>query len=339
MSGARHRILSARVPLWPDEPAYGLANRLARRNGVSSLVSFGGDHAIPFREIIRGLRNAEIADLSGAKIGLLDASTFRIDGEQIHLNGEVLPVEEWSYTSLRVCPSCIRSDLARDDSRKQFLPHVRSWWNLSAVSVCPIHRQVLLDRHPDCPDARVNHLSLDVRFVAQGKGDFSTLASEPVDDVRAESYILSRLGFMPRIKNTLLDGLPLREAIRLMDRMGAVAGHAARAFTSIGGDVSRRDQLGAGYGAFAEGAVGFSSFLDGLVAATRIESIKKSQRFSYAGAVIKWMADDLRDAIHEPIRELVLEHARENIPIFEFEEPVESRVWPFSVRAINMEPE
>jgi hypothetical protein len=319
MSGTRRRILSARVPLWPDEPAYGLASRLARRNGVSSLEAFGEDHAIPFREIIQGMRNAEIADLSGADIGLLDASTFK---EQ-SLNGEKLHAEDFSYTNLRVCPSCIRSDLARDDSRTQFLPHVRTWWTLQAISVCPIHREVLLDRHPDLPDARVNLLSQDARFVAQGRGDFSTLASKPVDNVLAESYILGRLGFMPRIHNTVLDGLPLWNAIRLMERMGPVAARVARLLTSLGGEVSKQEQLAAGYRVFAEGASGFYGFLDDLAAATRIVSKKKSHRVSYERLILEceWMTRDLRDPIHRPIRILISQHTRktrENDPLLQF---------------------
>jgi hypothetical protein len=84
-------VLNARVPLWADEPAYALANRLARRNGVNSLASFEGDHGIPYREIVRGLRNAEIASLAGADIATLDSATFRVGtDDRVRLNGEVL---------------------------------------------------------------------------------------------------------------------------------------------------------------------------------------------------------------------------------------------------------
>lgn len=141
-----------------------------------------------------------------------------------------------------------------------------------------------------------------------------------IDDV-TNSLILGRLGFMPRIHNTLLDGLPLWNAIRLMERMGTVAARAARLLTWLGGEVSKREQLAAGYGVFADGAAGFCSFLDDLAAATRIEPRKTSHWLSYERLIIEWKTRDLRDAIHEPIRKLVSEHSRKtlgNDPLLQF---------------------
>ncbi len=316
MTGAqtRHRLLNSRVPLWTDEPAYALANRLARRNGVNSLASFGGDHAIPYREIIRGLRNAEIADLSGAEIDNLDSATFRVEGERVHLNGELLHVDDWSYSSLRICPSCIRDDLTRDDRRKEYLPHVRSWWNLPTITVCPIHRQALLDRHPACPDSPVNHLSLDIRFVAEGAGDFASIASEPVEDVRAAAYLLGRLGFMPRVFNPILDPLPLWNAIRLMDRFGAVATAGVRGYTSSGGGVEAPKALAAGYTVFADGRDGLFRFLDQLVTAPDIPMGKWGPRVVY-GRIYEWLSHDTRDTAYDNVRELVREHALDHVPL------------------------
>lgn len=65
----------------------------------------------------------------------------------------------------------------------------------------------------------LSHLSLDVRFAAGPVGDFATVEYEPVQDVRAEAYLLGRLGFMPKVFNSILDPLPLWNAIRLMDRL------------------------------------------------------------------------------------------------------------------------
>jgi hypothetical protein len=302
------------VPLWADEPAYALANRLARRNGVNSLASFGGDHAIPYREIIRGLRNAEIADLSGAEEHDLDKSTFRVEGERVHLNGEMLHVDDWSYSSLRVCPSCIRRDLSCNDGRKDYLPHVRSWWNLPAVTVCPIHRQALLDRHPACPEVPINHLSLNIRFIAEGIGDFANASSEAVADVRAEAYLLGRLGFMPRIFNPILDPLPLYNAIRLMDRFGAVAAAGVRGFTAFGGDVDVRKALAAGYAVFADGNAGLFRFLDQLVTAADIPMGKWGPRVVY-GRIYEWLSHDTRDTAYDHVRKLVREHALNHIPL------------------------
>jgi hypothetical protein len=308
--------LNATVPLWPDEPAYALANRLARRNGVNSLASFGGDHGIPFREILHGKRNAEIALLAGADPTSLDRVTFRVapNEERVRINGEDLHRDDWSYARLRVCPNCLKHDLERQDSRSDFLPHIRTWWNLARVSACPIHRVELIEGDPERPSLKTDHLRLDVRFAAGDQCDFTRVASKTVDDVRAESYVLGRLGFMPPVSSTVLDSLPLWNAIRLIDRVGAVAAAGVRGYTSFGGDVDQRDALSAGYAVFAEGKESFFRFLDGLVASAEVKNGKWGPRVVY-GRVYEWLSHDTRHNAYDPIRELVREHALDNLPL------------------------
>lgn len=308
--------LPATIPLWADEPAYGLANRLARRNGVNSLASFGGDFRIPYREIINGLRNQEVAHLAGADPAVLDAATFRADDdERVRLNGEEVHRDDWSYASLRVCPSCLRSDLGRKDARVEYLPHIRSWWNLVPVTVCPLHSESLIENCPGGAAAALDHLATDIRFAAGRRNDLALMVpAGNVEDVRAESYILGRLGFMPRMRNELLDALPLWNAIRLIDRLGAVAAAGTRGFTSFGGDVARHDALAAGYRIFADGKEGLFAFLDRLVASADVAGGKWGPRVVY-GRVYEWLSHDTRDRIYDPIRELVREHALGNLPL------------------------
>lgn len=309
--------LNASVPLWPDEPAYALASRLARRNGVNSLESFGGDHGIPLREILHGHRNAEIAVLAGVKVSELDKATFRVarKDDRIWVNNEVLHRDDWSHASLRICPSCLQSDLERQDSRRDFLPHIRSWWNLVPISVCPIHAIELVEwDRAEAPSLKSGHVRLDVSFAAGLRRHFTRPGRKRIEDVSAETYILGRLGFMPRLKSTVLDGLPLWNAIRLMDRMGAVAAGGIHGYTSFGGSVGRREALAAGYGLFAEGKEGFFRFLDDLVKSAEIRNGKWGPRRVY-GRVYKRLSYETRDSAYDPIRELVREHAVDNLPL------------------------
>jgi hypothetical protein len=311
----QHRAFNANVPLWPDEPAYALANRLARRNGVNSLASFGGDHGIPFREIVNGHRNAEIAQFAGADVAKLDAVTFRSgDDERVRLNGEVLHQDDWSYVSLRVCPTCLKDDLERQDSRISFLPHVRSWWNVVRISVCPIHGVALVESDPTNTSMKVDHERLDVRYAAGRQCDLAKVTPEKVGDVQVETYLLGRLGFMPRVTSSILDTLPLWNAIRLMDRIGAVAAAGVRGFTSFGGEVAPREALVAGYAVFAGGREGFIALLDRLVASADIRQGKWGPRVVY-GRVYEWLSHDTRDTAYDSIRELVREHALDNLPL------------------------
>lgn len=338
--------LAATVPIWIDEPAHGLAARLARRNGVNSLASFGGDHRIPYREIIHGRCNQEVAQLAGVDVTALDASTFRVDDdERVRLNGEEVHRDDWSYSSLRICPSCLRSDLTRKDSRIDYLPHIRSWWNLTAVTICPIHKEPLIESYPGDPTATVDHQATDIRYAAGLANDLaSVISTASVEDVRAENYILGRLGFMPRVANALLDALPLWNAIRIIDRLGAVAAAGVRGFTSFGGDVTSHDALVAGYRVFADGREGLFTFLDGLVSSAEIKQGKWGPRVVY-GRVYEWLSHDTRDPVYDPIRELVREHALDNLPLapedLVFGKPVGERrlytLWHAS-RALNTTP-
>ncbi|KRQ04928.1 hypothetical protein [Bradyrhizobium manausense] len=155
---------------------------------------------------------------------------------------------------------------------------------------------------------------MDVRFAVGLQRDFTRLGRKRIEDVSAEAYILGRLGFMPRLKSTVLDGLPLWNAIRLMDRMGAVATGGIHEYTSFGGSVGRREALAAGYGLFAEGKEGFFRFLDGLVKSAEIRNGKWGPRRVY-GRVYKWLSYETRDSAYDPIRELVREHAADNLPL------------------------
>ncbi|ABE37268.1 hypothetical protein RPD_0028 [Rhodopseudomonas palustris BisB5] len=316
-STAVRRPLACRGPLWTDEPAYARANRLALMNGINSLASFGGEMRIPYRQIIWGWRNAEIAALAGMDPANLGAVTFRVgDDDRVRLGDEVLHIDDWSYNVLRVCPACLRSDFERESRFPDLLPHIRSWWNLDAIEVCPLHRTPLLGGNPDIFGHRNDPKILDVRFVAGVDCDLSSLQVEVgiVEDVRAESYILGRLGFMPRVRSEILDDLPLWNAIRLMDRFGAVAAAGVRGFTSLGGSVSKREALSAGYAVFADGKDGLFCLLDRLVADADVARGKWGPRVAY-GRIYEWLSHDTREEAYDPVRELVRQHAIDNIPM------------------------
>jgi hypothetical protein len=314
--------LEARVIVFPDEPAHALASRLARRNGVHSLASFGGDMAVKFYAIIQGRRNREVAALAKADVAILDRATFVVvDSDRVRLGDELLHFDDWSYRSLRICPACLAQDIRSEKGDPKFRAHVRAWWNLTRIEVCPIHRIRMLDCDPADPEKVVDHQALDVRFAAGPQCDFAAaeIRSVDVEDVRAESYILGRLKFIPRIRTAILDDIPLWNAIRLMDRFGAVAAGGAAGHTSLGGHVAKRDALASGYAIFAEGKESLFRFLDALVGAAEVKGGKWGPRRAY-GRIYKWLSHDTRDHVYDPVRELVREHIIANIPLAADEE-------------------
>jgi hypothetical protein len=304
------RKLDARVPLWPDEPAYALAGRLARRNGVNSLVSFGGDQGLGILDMIYGRRNAEIAALAGADFADIEKATFRVlvSEERVRINDEVLHREDWSYGNLRICPHCLRDDMDRKDSRSDFLPHIRSWWNLTHISVCPIHSIELSDHHLD--SLKVDRFCWDIRLAARCQRG----ANKAVDDTRVESYILGRLGFMPRLPSAILDGLPLWNALRALERIGVAILVGVRHWSPFSNDRDRRKALCAGYTVLSGGDRVFSAFLDTLVASAEVSHGKWGPRVVY-GRLYEWLAYSTRDKAYDPLRALISEHALNNFPL------------------------
>lgn len=299
------------------EPAYALAGRLARRNGVSSLASFGGDHHIRYTEIIKGRRNDEIARMAKAHLDAVNRATFTArDDNRVCLGSEMLHYDDWSYGHLRVCPDCLKADIRDGMGDPAFRAHIRSWWNLTFLEVCPSHKIVMLDRDPARPMRRIDPRCLDVRFSAGSQCDFTSdqIPRARVENADAERYILGRLGFMTRVSAPVLDDLPLWNAIRVMDRFGAVAAGGPGAYTALGGSVSQREALSAGYKLFKDGKPSLFQFLDSLVAIAKVKNGKWGARRVY-GRIYKWLGHDTRDPVYDPLRELVREHIKDNLPL------------------------
>jgi hypothetical protein len=309
--GARcQKPLSARVINFIDEPAYALAQRLARRNGAGSLSDFCSDMGVSRADVVQGRAIARIAELAKANPVALERVTFiRGNGTTVRLGNEALKAGEWSFRSLRVCPKCLREDLEFAEGDPDYRAHVRSWWNLAFIYVCPFHNIFLITHHPDDTEKTLDPEALDVRFAA---GDKQDLAFAPLEKralgAEVEKYLLGRLGFMPSVTHKSLDALALGHAVDLMDRIGAAAVGGVFAHTNRDGTVSRRDALSAGYAILCDGRAGLVRLFERIreeAGAAENEWIPKAQY----GLLYAWLFHvSTRDIEgYEPIRELMLE--------------------------------
>ncbi|RQH12662.1 TniQ family protein [Bradyrhizobium sp. RP6] len=306
----RQKPLDTRVVLFTDEPAFALAQRLARRNGAGSLSDFCSDMGFSHADVVQGRATARIAELAKADPVVLERTTFvRQDRKTVRLGDEVLKSSDWSYRSLRACPKCLREDIEFGKGDPDYRAHVRSWWNLAFMYACPFHNICLITHHPADTEKTLDHRALDVRFAA---GDEHDLASEPLEKfapgAEVEKYLLGRLGFMTSVKHKSLDGLALGHAVDLMDRIGAAAVGGAFAHTSRDGTVSRRDALSAGFAILSEGSAGLFRLFERIreeASAAENEWIPKAQY----GLLYAWLFHvSTRDIEgYEPIRELMLE--------------------------------
>ncbi|WGD52445.1 TniQ family protein [Bradyrhizobium sp. CB1650] len=307
---ARRQPLDTRVVLFTDEPAFALAQRLARRNGASSLSDFCSDMGLSHADVVQGRATARIAELAKADPVVLEGTTFvRQDRKTVRLGNEVLKSSDWSFRSLRTCPKCLEEDIEFGKGDPDYRAHVRSWWNLAFIYVCPFHNILLITYHPDDAKKTLDPEALDVRFAA---GDEHDLAFAPLEKgalgAEVEKYLLGRLGFMTSVKHKSLDSLALRHAVDLMDRIGAAAVGGTFAHTNRDGTVSRREALSAGYAILSDGRAGLVRLFERIreeASAAEDEWIPKAQY----GLLYAWLFHlSTRDIEgYEPIRELMLE--------------------------------
>lgn len=142
----------------------------------------------------------------------------------LEIAGEIIHRETWTVSRRRWCPGCWRDDLAAEPCGR--LPfwnvHRRFWWGITSIETCPVHRVRLRE---DCPAC-----GIPVRWNAgrmlSCTSRHGLLACEAIpvgDDVPGDAYVVGRLGGAPRVAVPFLDGMPLADAIDVMERLGAAA--------------------------------------------------------------------------------------------------------------------
>jgi hypothetical protein len=306
------RPLTACVKVFDDEPAHGLMARLARLNGAPTLQAFGGENRLPFEMVVRGQLNAPLAALAGTDVRGLDRTTFRRDGNLVRLGDEILQHDDFCFQGgLRVCPDCLRQDIEICEGRPEYRAHVRTWWNIAQVQVCPFHRVELIEHIPGTK-LPLNSDALDVRRAAGPDFDLAKVPrGHMVSDVRVETYILGRLGFLPRKQVSILDEMPLWNAMRLMDRVGATVLGGPAGYTSVGGNVPPREALGVGFSILEEGEESFVRFLDSMI---EFEG-PTTRRHGYYGKLYIWLHKRTSDKIYDPVRDIIRQHMLDHLAL------------------------
>ncbi|MFY8210616.1 MAG: TniQ family protein [Caulobacter sp.] len=198
---ARHRspvFVDPPLPSWPNEvhpfePVHGYFQRLAQRNGLSSVPvimdSLGYLGRRPAPEHLLAIANR----FPGVDTGSLARSTASI-GDYVELNGQVFRKGDFSFRRPRVCSECLKE-----------AHYYRNWFDLQIIDACPIHEMTLegqgeaaklawwfpkIGVYPDGGQAKSRRVSFSVAW---------------------EAYLLGRMGLMKAYPNELLDGFSLSE--------------------------------------------------------------------------------------------------------------------------------
>lgn len=290
-----------RPTCFKDETAFHFVHRWAEQLGYASgrqLCSlFGWDYAALFR----GKLNVEVA----ARANLPEDSFESIPGTN-------LPSIQKAYADLRsvkICTECLKRDSEQKSRRGERPEHLRSWWFLTAMDACPIHRVRLISHHPNTGHAFLfDPMDLkrdcNLEFI-------KNYEPTPVTETSAESYILTRLELMGGPTASLLDQVPLPVAIELMLAIGAPFTKKVSERVPVISD--RNKALNSGYKVVADGIESFSRHLDTLVVGfpKDRDDVSPRQAYGYLYDILDRQKDSLE---LKPLIEALREHALKTFP-------------------------
>lgn len=252
----------------PGEPASGYARRLAEANGCDWRSDPFNGQGVSMNLLARGDTRALVPLLGREMVEGIDRySPQRTQDGYVRLNGEKLEPAQVFYERQCCCVACWADDAAGETGSHVSMRHLRCWWSIAAVSVCPIHNLRLNDRCPQC-DRTIRLAGARVTVCRCG----ANLTRSPRTVVEAQAtaadaYVVGRLGGCPRVPEAILDTLPLCDAIALMQRLGCCvsAGRDARFGKTDPAD--RPAMMLAGFHAVRTGNEGIEKTIDALLAA------------------------------------------------------------------------
>lgn len=242
------------------EGAIGYLMRLGETHGVSGFSEMLLEAGVRRHGLSRGIGVNRVADVLGFDRAALGFDSGRATSKSVFLRGEKMRRRQWSvHFGRRACPACFASDL---DGSVIPRPWHRAWWDVRAVTVCPLHGIPLIGSCGHCGAP----LDFESNLIGRCRSGHPLweVVPRPVQHFAGDEYIVGRLGGCPRMQNPVLDAGKLGEAIEAMDLVGRcrLGGRAGAA------DVTLHVVLDAGLTVFSTWPTAFDRILDALLRAS-----------------------------------------------------------------------
>lgn len=333
--------LNRSVPLGADETPASFVSRLAANHGLAArelCLDFG----LSFQGVVDGRNEAleKLGDLGGVSLAALAADAFVLSQHRQYVHrGEILTREQMRRSRIRVCPACIKTDLAATPTN--VLPEAaasnRAIWLIESVRTCPTHSLALIEITDDL-DAEALH---DFAFhMARALPRVDNLASAAVSRAPSvfERYVLDRLDGLRR--GGFLDGFPLHAAIRICEMIGAVAVYGRTPNLKRLTDDEWWSAGSAGFQIAAGGPGSVQSFLAELQRTYPLSRSATEGPQALFGRLYQWLAFGAEDAAYDGLRGLMAEYTHAHLPLgpgdVVFGRPVTARIL-HSVRTLSTE--
>jgi Mn-dependent DtxR family transcriptional regulator len=274
--------------------------RLGEAHGVKQAHLIASAIGTDWFDLFRGRNLRPLATAAAADLDGLSFDTARPVGGGVMLRDEFLRRKHWTLNhGRRCCPQCFQAD--QIEAQENRLPRRwhRAWWDIQAVSVCPIHRAPLVgacQRSGDPLDFQTCHLG------CCSNGHLITSAQQSaVVDYLGDAYIIGRIGGAPRLPNSTLDAGTLSEAIDCLELVGTKVLDDA-----VG--VATHRILHAGFEIFRHWPRRFHSLLDRCVATSEATLGRWGASATY-GSVHRGLYDIGNGPIVQAIKQEIREHA------------------------------
>lgn len=303
------------VPLGDLETPSDFFARVSSRNCRGTMRKVARDAGICTQAVIDGADDAirRLAELAGANARQLLRERFRRIGKTLTFEhkGELFGRHQLSRDWVRVCPECVKEDIASESFRLDARPRRRSPWMIAQIRTCERHGRGLVGLAKGVSPL----ISQDFSFLIQPW-------LERIDEIEKlsvfrrastfEHYVVARLE--RKTKSRWLDSLPMNVALQTCTLLGATSVHGPDVRIGDLGDDELWRCDAAGFEIAKRGEAG----VVGLLA-----ELKK--RFDYDvkvwgpnpifGPLYYYMANQNHDPSFDPVREIVGRFIVENLPV------------------------
>ncbi|MFE0014086.1 TniQ family protein [Mesorhizobium sp. NPDC059054] len=329
--------LSLTVPFHADQSVTSFCSCLAAVNGIATAREFSRHMGFSFQKIVDG-SDREISQLSALvelDEAVLAPGVIKKTAEGHDINSQVLTNQSLVRNRLRFCPHCIEEDYARNEGRPEARRYGRRNWLVSFIRTCEKHQSSLVES--DQSSAGLYHdFSAMLRNEEPNLRELSERSVErPFSQF--ERYVSDRLAGI-ETEYSWLDGLPLYAALRITEMIGATANHGINFASKTYTDGQWWANAEAGFAVTSRGEDEIREFLSSLHCNFFKRRCAMKGNATY-GRIYQWLAYETADAVYDPVRALIRDHAINNLPLGPGDDmfgPITHRRW-HSVQSASVE--
>lgn len=183
-----------------DESFMGYMLRLTEHNGydsISWILSMAGVDYNLYNNNLSCIKLkdfttlSEIIGINSSELNNMIYHLVQSEGifKKYIVYGHSIPNYMLCFSNPKICPYCLRQS-----------GYIHKIWDISAVTVCPTHKCILIDECPNCKKPinwRRNHLS-----ICECKFDWCNIISQPINEIELtfSMEIYNRCGFITKDK-------------------------------------------------------------------------------------------------------------------------------------------